>query len=202
MKAYKLARGIFPHEATEVSRAFIASLMPKPLLPIASGAFSAVRLKSLDYFLALDGTGKVVGVTGLYCVEDRQEVWVGWYGVAPSERGRGYGKGLLNWTIQTAERSGFHILRLWTLTSGDHARANALYAKRGFVRQELEGDDSSHPPVRSVLYGLGLHGQPPEPFKGDLREALLGATASDFAEASKSGRAETWRESSDTHRVG
>jgi hypothetical protein len=35
-----------------------------------------------------------------------------------------------------------------------------------------------------------------------LREALLGATASDFAKASKRVRAKTSRESSDTHRVG
>ena len=178
--AYKLTKGIFPHDAAGVGRSFIASLMPKAFLPFASKLFSGVKLKSLDYFVAIDGNGKAVGVTGLYCVGGRNEAWVGWYGVAPSERGQGYGKELLDWTIRTATQRGFDTLRLWTSTGDDHAHANVLYAGRGFVKQELAGADPSHPNARFVLYGMSLRGQPTESFKGDLREALLGAAARDI----------------------
>jgi GNAT superfamily N-acetyltransferase len=176
LQAYKLAKSIFPGDAAGVKRSFIATLLPTPLLPVVSNAVIGVRLGFLDYFVGIERTKRVVGITGLYGVEDRKEVWLGWYGVAPSARGQGCGRTLLDWTIKTAKRRGFDTLRLWTSTSDNHARARVMYARRGFVKQELGITDPANPQIRIVLYGLGLRGERPEPFKGDLREALLGTT--------------------------
>jgi GNAT superfamily N-acetyltransferase len=174
-QSYKISKSIFPDDSFQLKLSFVASLVPKPLLPAVSHAFTAVRLKFLDYYAGVDETGEIVGITGLYAVTGRKEAWIGWFGVAPSRRGNSYGSEILNWTIEAAKQRDFDMLRLWTSTSDDHARAAVMYAARGFVRQDLGVTYSACRQTRLVLYSLGLNGKPPHPFKGALREALLGA---------------------------
>src|ERR1700677_4332358 len=104
--AYKVAKAIFPHDGPEIRRSFIASLLPTFLLPVVTNGFTGLRLTSLDYFIGVDCAGTVVGVTGLYGVKGKNEIWIGWYGVTPCARGQGYGRGLLDWTIETAKQRG------------------------------------------------------------------------------------------------
>lgn len=51
--------------------------------------------------------------------------------VAPDRRGRGIGSALLRHVVEEARRQG--VLRLTLLTDADNRRAQALYAKLGFV---------------------------------------------------------------------
>ena len=82
-----------------------------------------------DYFLVYD-KGNIVGITGLYIDEFTQEdgvVWLGWFGVVPEYRNMGYGRRILEKTIELAKKRKKKILRLYT--SADNERAHGLYNK-------------------------------------------------------------------------
>ncbi len=85
-----------------------------------------------EYFLVKD-SNKCVGLTGLYNSRNQNidEVWCGWYGVVPDERGRGLGRAILDWTIDRARVLGYKKFRLWTTTDDSEKKAQNLYEKVG-----------------------------------------------------------------------
>lgn len=79
----------------------------------------------------LKQSNKFVGLTGLYeYIRGIDIVWLGWFGIMPDERRKGYGEYLLAWTIEEAQRMEKKRLRLYTST--DHPEAQFLYEKLGF----------------------------------------------------------------------
>ena len=63
--------------------------------------------KNVDYekYYLVYNNDKVIGITGLYCKENIYEtnsIWLGWFGVLPEYRRRGYGKNILLDTINMA----------------------------------------------------------------------------------------------------
>lgn len=83
----------------------------------------------------IDETGTVIGTTGLYRYKQdaHEAVWLAWFCVAPSARGRGIGQLLLDHTVRLARDLGFERIRLYTSTSAAEATAQQLYEKNGFV---------------------------------------------------------------------
>lgn len=81
----------------------------------------------------------VAGITGLETkVGDPDDVaWLGWFGVVPEHRGKGYGRALLKKTISKARLIGFEKLRLWTTTAPEEIAAQDMYEEFGF---RLTGD--------------------------------------------------------------
>lgn len=82
-----------------------------------------------DYYIVYENN-EVVGISGLYIDEFTQEkgvVWLGWFGVAPAFRGKGFGRKILEQTIERAKKKGFDILRLYT--SPTNLTACNLYNK-------------------------------------------------------------------------
>ena len=95
---------------------------------------------SLEYFVAVDETEKVLGTTGLYSRRNDEKVayWLGWYCVDPKFRGKGIGSKLLDYTIKKAKERGKKYLRLYTSTSAGEEVAQQVYDRRGFrtIRRE------------------------------------------------------------------
>lgn len=90
--------------------------------------------------LWLDGDGRAAGLAALGVRGDRG--WIGGFGLAPEQRGRGLGRELLAEIVASARRLGLRRLQLEVLA--ENAPAIALYARGGFrqtrVLRILEGD--------------------------------------------------------------
>lgn len=92
------------------------------------------EMKSIEYFIAVDKTEKVLGIIGLYSIsKDFQDTyWLGWYCVDISERGKGIGKALLDYAINVAKKRRKKYLCLFTSTDKNEAKAQKIYDKNGF----------------------------------------------------------------------
>lgn len=90
-----------------------------------------------------DISKKIIGVTGWYTkhTDSKNIIWLGWYCVSSSERGKGFGKNILDWTIKQVKEKGYTIMRLYTSTDPNEAVAQKLYEKTGFrlIGEENDG---------------------------------------------------------------
>lgn len=143
-----LANSIFPHD--------VASNNP-PEAGLRKSLESVLGQKSwrsstkgkefsrLNYWVMLDDeTKRVVGFTGLYAFADApHEVWLGWFGLDASTRGKGLGRELLEWTMNTAREEGYTLFKLYTTTDPLETAAQKLYDSCGLkvVREEHEVGD-------------------------------------------------------------
>jgi GNAT superfamily N-acetyltransferase len=132
------------------------------------------------YYLARDSE-KIVGITGHDPAEDGQpEMWLGWFGVLPAERRKGYGSKILLATCEII--GGFGISSLCTY-SGDREEeraAHRLYLQTGFEQigwGEVDGDrvlyfETKLPLVAPAEMGNAANGrrcQAPVPLAGSAR---------------------------------
>jgi GNAT superfamily N-acetyltransferase len=89
-----------------------------------------------SYWFATDKDGKVIGMTGLYLDRrnnnDKNTVWLGWFGVHPDYRRRRIGSSLLEFTISEAKRRGFENINIYTSTDENEKAAHRLYEEFGF----------------------------------------------------------------------
>jgi GNAT superfamily N-acetyltransferase len=102
------------------------------------------HLDLLQYLLVVEqSTGKAVGVTEWYTVDTDPKgmIWLGWYCVDQTHRGKGFGRAILEWTVATVKDMGYTTMRLYTTTDPNEADAQILYEKMGFklIGQEDEG---------------------------------------------------------------
>jgi GNAT superfamily N-acetyltransferase len=141
--ASRLADTVFKDEPILPSVAFEASLDQNKLDKLNEK--STGEIYSLEYFVAVDETGKVLGTTGLYALEeDKQEAyWLGWYCVDLKFRGKHIGSKLLDFTINIARERGKKILRLYTSPSDDEKKAQDVYDSRGFKTTGMEKKENS-----------------------------------------------------------
>jgi len=91
-------------------------------------------LDTSTYWLCIDNN-EFIGITGLYSYfEYPKDVWLGWFGVLPKFRERGYGKRVLLWTMEKAKELGFENFRLYTDIVYDKEAVN-LYRKIGMLEE-------------------------------------------------------------------
>lgn len=91
----------------------------------------------LDFWVVISDDGSISGISGLYSLrKDRHEaLWLGWYVVRPSQRGKGLGTALLKKAIQEARFRNARFLRLYTSDSDliDGGQdAQVMYERHGF----------------------------------------------------------------------
>lgn len=82
---------------------------PEKSLPLSLRPQSELKEDTfVDYWIVLDEKEEVIGVTGMYRLNEDPEdvVWLGWYCVRSDQRGRGFGRELLEWTIKKAKERG------------------------------------------------------------------------------------------------
>jgi len=137
--AKALVARVFPHQDLTERMSFWAyrykdNPAAKVLLKL-SGYTSLLK-----YWVALDENDKVCGTTGLYSEKNdfHEAIWLSWFCVDPDMRGRGIGKQLIEFSIETARGYKKKYLRLYTSDDPNEAAAQFLYEKYGFniVRTE------------------------------------------------------------------
>lgn len=139
-KAIEIQHTIFPTEKHDGEENILSSLglIKKP--------FSA------RYYLAMQGE-RHIGITGLYRYHNStQEVWLGWFGILPQYRGDGYGRALLERSMDMARQEGYQTLRLYT--DEENAEARNLYQKAGFVSEIYSAQKL---PYQVLIYSKNLH---------------------------------------------
>jgi|GEM_PF-1620688 len=108
------------------------------------------------YWVAIDKSGKLVGVTGLYLdTKDEDVIWLGWFGVHPEYRRQGMGTFLFEFTIKAAKRREFKTIKIYTSTDKHERAAHRMYESYEFKKinccrtaediyyiKDLEADDA------------------------------------------------------------
>lgn len=144
-EAISLVRDVFPDDfntADSPEEAYRASLDREGHKEF----INRYHLGVLQYFIVKDaGTNKTIGVTGWY-VETTDSpgiIWLGWYCVESGSRRKGFGKEILEWTIDQARNMGYKTMRLYTSTHPNEVAAQSLYEKVGlklYDKKEAEDD--------------------------------------------------------------
>ena len=80
------------------------------------------------YYVATQGD-KPVGITGHYPLNG--DIWLGWYGVIPSQRGNGYGNQIFLKTVKIMSKLGYDTIRLYSGNRKEEEVAHKLYTKMG-----------------------------------------------------------------------
>lgn len=91
-------------------------------------------------------------------------MWIAWFGVVPKYRNQGYGKAILNWTMEEALRQGRKILRLYTdkIECGD---AITLYEKLGFQGEKYSAEELSYD---CYIYSRSLKNEKIQPWNNQF----------------------------------
>jgi len=95
------------------------------------------NFQRLEYYLGYEN-GNVVGITGVYA-DNSDECWLGWFGIRPEYRRRGYATEMLKLQLQMMKNYGYKICRLYTYTT-INKEAIPIYLKNGFII-DSEHDD-------------------------------------------------------------
>lgn len=134
-----------------LARAIAAAWQIFPYETHAEGFWPEVAYKEalaeqnprFQYYLARDGE-TLVGITGHYPPEDGQpQIWLGWFGVVPSERRKGYGVQILKATAEIIAGFGMSELNLYSGDREEERSAHRLYLRLGFEQTGLGEVDGS-----------------------------------------------------------
>ncbi len=104
---------------------------------------------------------KPIGVTGMSPDDKEKDMcWVTWFGLLPNQRGNGYGRIILEQTLEMIKAKGYKTARLYTSRKWN-VNAQFLYKKVMDLEEvyEQEGDDYSH----YVVFSKSLSGKPAVP---------------------------------------
>lgn len=85
--------------------------------------------KRLEFYLGYVNH-EAIGLTGIYANQD-DECWLGWFGICPEYRHKGYATKMLDLTINMMENYGYKVCRIYTDTV-NNATAIKLYVQKGF----------------------------------------------------------------------
>ena len=96
-----------------------------------------------------------VGISGIYLEEeDTESAWLGWFGILPEFRHKGYAAEALRLFEEDAQKRGFIYVRLYTDT--DNHTARQFYEKHGYVGERYR---CAEDPV-SFQYDLMVYSKP------------------------------------------
>jgi len=156
--AIALVDRTFPHQRwwERASWAFRLSLQPTWL---GAPALAAVGVRRCRYWVAMDSSNQLQGVTGLYMLlHDSHSHWLGWTCVAETMRGHGLGKLLLEHAISQATLANASCLKLYTSDLSDQIAAVHLYERRGFQLIRKVGARIGQRSFNTLYYQLNLPG--------------------------------------------
>lgn len=134
--AIKVQNTIFPEEDGRVN--FIECINKDPYR------------KELTFWIVYD-ENDLIGVSGLYSYHEyKEDAWLGWFGVLPDKRSRGYGSKILDHFEQYAKKQGYKTVRLYTdeIANKD---AIKLYTKRGMIKEEYNNEDEDKEIIKTTL---------------------------------------------------
>jgi GNAT superfamily N-acetyltransferase len=96
-------------------------------------------VRDIRYFAVLDDK-KIIGTTGLYHLvrDPNNTVWLGFYCLDESYRGKGLGRKILQWTVDKAKTEGNKMMQLYTSPNPGLETAEQVYKKFGFKVTKTE----------------------------------------------------------------
>lgn len=147
-EAVSVQNTIFPHENGKQN--FIDSI---------NGA--DYRRELIFWLVYLDKTP--IGVTGLYAYNEYpHDAWMGWFGVLPKYRGKGYGGQIFDFFEREARQRGYENIRLYT-DSLENSDAVGFYEKKGMVSEEYSNpEDIFHATGKILIFSKSLNNSPVE----------------------------------------
>jgi RimJ/RimL family protein N-acetyltransferase len=96
------------------------------------------------YWILRDEENSDVGIIGLYSyTEYGDDAWVGWFGITPEHRGKGYAREALGELERTAAKKGYKNLRLYT-DAVANKDACGLYEHLGFKAESYREKDEKY----------------------------------------------------------
>lgn len=100
-----------------------------------------VSLKAFTYwqYWVVEEKGKIVGTLGLYQKRPCKTLWIGWFCLAESARGKGWGEIAFLFMETKARELKAESLRLYTGKGPSFEAACCLYEKMGMKRVEKKG---------------------------------------------------------------
>ena len=108
--------------------------------------------KQSQFFLVMD-KDTCVGITGIYSYKnDRDNAWLGFFGIKQLYRNKGYGKKTLKLTEEYAVSLGFKFMRLFT-DRLDNDLAINFYKKYGYTFEDYNNDDEELKEEFDVVIG-------------------------------------------------
>ncbi len=146
--AVKIQNIIFPLEnAEQVYKYAVAEMINKPTDP------------QYKYFLVKDNS-TYIGLWGIYREKSRKEAWLGWFGVLPQYRGKGYGEQIFKIFENYAINNNYQIIRLYT-DEIDNANACKLYEKMGMIKEYYNNKHDINKKIgKIVIYSKSLTNKP------------------------------------------
>lgn len=131
--AIKIQNTIFPREDGTIN---ILAALDKELFIKTSGINYGNDYAR--YYIGYEN-GKQIGITGIYHYQE-DEAWLAWFGILPHYRKLGYGKKLLEKTMELAKKQNYKTMRLYT-DKIDNATAIILYEKLGFIGEKYTAEE-------------------------------------------------------------
>lgn len=117
------------------------------------------------YYLVYD-KDKIIGITGTYSnepLEETNSLWLGWYGVRPPERKKGYGTQILKDTIELAKQLSakypIKYFRLYTDIS-ENKESLHLYDKYMDIKEMYNNKDDVNYNGNCIIYSKSLTAEP------------------------------------------
>ena len=114
-----------------------ASISPN----ISKKIFAINEIITSKYWIVRDNiTNDIIGLTGIYTeVSDtKDDCWLGWFCINDKYRGKGFGKRLLEYSIDLAQEINKKYLHIYTYDIKKHKRAISMYEEYGFKEYNVE----------------------------------------------------------------
>ncbi len=127
-EAIKIQKEIFPKENGTLN--ILASLDRDLFMKITGLPYDDDNVK---FYLAMVDD-KYIGITGIYYY-DQDNAWLGWFGILPKNRNKGFGRELLRKTLELAKKMNFKYFRIYTDYIDNHDGV-ILYEKENFIGEK------------------------------------------------------------------
>lgn len=118
--------------------------------------------KELKFWIVYD-EDTPIGITGLYSYHEYPtDAFLGWFGVLPEARGKGFGSQMFDNFENTARNSGYENIRLYT-DELDNYEATKLYYKKGMISEEYTNEkDNIHAVSKILIFSKSIINKPTE----------------------------------------
>lgn len=118
--------------------------------------------RELTFWIVYD-EDETVGVSGLYSYHEyKDDAWLGWFGVLPDKRNKGYGSKILDHFEDYARKQGYKAFRLYT-SDELNKEAIKLYTKRGMIKEKYNNKDEDKEVIKSTyIFSKSLTEEPVE----------------------------------------
>lgn len=105
--------------------------------------------RELTFWIVYDES-EPIGVSGLYSYHEyKDDAWLGWFGVLPDKRNKGYGSKILDYFEDYARKQGYKSMRLYT-SEEDNKDAIRLYIKRGMIKEKYNNKDEDKEVIKAT----------------------------------------------------